>query len=239
MQTNNTAEIAVLIDGENIPAKFFDALVIELQQFAEAKTFRVFGDFTNPAHRDWIDTCRTNGLEAVLHLASIAGKNGTDLIMTIAAMDVLAAGNCGTVVLVSDDSDFVPLARRLRAGGIKVVGAGVKPCKISMTSNFSHWLSLNSQTKPKPSTIVSVKAKSGPMIEDIFPSEKFRKALLTLLKDDALTLSCIGKTMRASYPDIAASVGKGKLKARIKNDTHFNVDGDKVWLNSSKTAGLH
>jgi NYN domain len=239
MSPNTNAEMAVFIDGENIPAKFFEALMIALRPYSAARTIRVFGDFTNPAHRDWTDVCRTQGLEAVLHLPSIAGKNGTDMLMTIAAMDVLATGNFNTIVLVSDDSDFVPLARRLRAGGMNVIGAGVKPNKLSITSNFSQWVFFNPPAEPKRTPVVKIKSQSVQKLEDIFPSEKFRKALLTLLKDDALTLSCIGKTMRTAYPEIAASVGKNKLKLRIKNDAHFRIDGDKVFRTASKAVGFH
>lgn len=51
-------------------------------------------------------------------------KNSTDSAMIIDAMDILYSGNVEGFCLVSSDSDFTKLARRLRESGMFVLGMG-------------------------------------------------------------------------------------------------------------------
>src|SRR5699024_8842932 len=56
--------------------------------------------------------------------AYTSGKNATDSAMIIDAMDILYTGKTDGYVLVSSDSDFTPLAIRLRESGMYVIGIG-------------------------------------------------------------------------------------------------------------------
>ena len=53
-----------------------------------------------------------------------AGKNSTDIALTVDAVDLAVAERPGVVVIASSDSDFAPLVARLRETGCKVVGIG-------------------------------------------------------------------------------------------------------------------
>ena len=55
----------------------------------------------------------------------VTGKNTTDIAMVIGAMDLLHNNMYDALVLVSSDSDFTPLAIRLRESGLYIIGAGV------------------------------------------------------------------------------------------------------------------
>src|SRR5699024_1523912 len=52
------------------------------------------------------------------------GKNATDSALIIDAMDLLYSGNVEGFAIVSSDSDFTPLATRLRESGKRVIGVG-------------------------------------------------------------------------------------------------------------------
>ena len=52
------------------------------------------------------------------------GKDATDMGLIIDAMDLLYSGNFSGFCLVSSDSDFTPLASRIRASGLVVYGFG-------------------------------------------------------------------------------------------------------------------
>lgn len=61
-------------------------------------------------------------------------KNGADIRLSLDAMEDL--GRCahiGTVVIVGGDSDFMPLAQKIRAAGRRVVGVGDR------RSTGRHW----------------------------------------------------------------------------------------------------
>ena len=56
-----------------------------------------------------------------------SAKNGADIRLCLdAAEDAARFGHIGTVVLAGGDSDFMPLAQKLRAMGRRLVGVGVR-----------------------------------------------------------------------------------------------------------------
>lgn len=56
-----------------------------------------------------------------------AAKNGADIRLCLDAMeDVTRFGHIGTVIVVGGDSDFMPLAHKLKAAGLAVVGIGAR-----------------------------------------------------------------------------------------------------------------
>jgi hypothetical protein len=61
-------------------------------------------------------------------------KNGADIRLSLDAMEDLARfPHLGTVVIVGGDSDFMPLAQKIRAAGRRVVGVGDR------RSTSRHW----------------------------------------------------------------------------------------------------
>ena len=54
------------------------------------------------------------------------GKNSSDIRLAIDAVDLLHQSPIDTFVIVSSDSDFIPLVNKLRAAGKTVIGAGHK-----------------------------------------------------------------------------------------------------------------
>ena len=56
-----------------------------------------------------------------------AAKNGADIRLCLDAMeDVARLGHIGTVIVVGGDSDFMPLAHKLKAAGLRLVGIGAR-----------------------------------------------------------------------------------------------------------------
>lgn len=61
-------------------------------------------------------------------------KNGADIRLSLDAMeDLVRFPHLGTVVIVGGDSDFMPLAQKIRAAGRRVVGVGDR------RSTSRHW----------------------------------------------------------------------------------------------------
>ena len=57
-----------------------------------------------------------------------AAKNGADIKLCLDAMeDIGRLGHIGTVVVVSGDSDFMPLSQKVKAAGRTLVGVGARP----------------------------------------------------------------------------------------------------------------
>ena len=115
---------AVLIDADNIPARFAGPILKEITSFGEPALRRVYGDWSADRLRPWSEHVRTLGLVAHQETANTKGKNASDIGLVIDAMDILHTGRFDGFVLVSSDSDFTALANRIREQGLDVIGIG-------------------------------------------------------------------------------------------------------------------
>lgn len=121
--TNGVLRTAILIDGENVSPTTIPSLIGRLGVvWTEADVRRVYADWRVGA-TGWHAACRCHGLQEIQQLALVAGKNATDIAIVVDAMDLVAHG-FEKIVVVSSDSDFSPLAYRLRERGVAYVGVG-------------------------------------------------------------------------------------------------------------------
>ena len=116
--------IALLIDSDNVSAKYFSIILDELSQYGKVTYRRLYGDFTNPKANGWKPALLEYSIEQIQQVAFTAGKNATDSKMIIDAMDILYKGNVDCFCLATSDSDFTNLAMRFRNDNIVVIGAG-------------------------------------------------------------------------------------------------------------------
>jgi uncharacterized LabA/DUF88 family protein len=65
-----------------------------------------------------------HAITPVQQFAYTKGKDATDMILIIDAMDLLYSGALDGFCIVSSDSDFTPLASRIRESGLIVYGFG-------------------------------------------------------------------------------------------------------------------
>ena len=116
--------LAVLVDADNIPAKYAEAIMKEITGLGEPALRRVYGDWSGGHLRHWADKVLELGLVAHQETANTKGKNASDIGLVIDAMDILHSGRFDGFVLVSSDSDFTRLAARIREEGLDVIGIG-------------------------------------------------------------------------------------------------------------------
>ncbi|MFD0979054.1 NYN domain-containing protein [Tropicimonas aquimaris] len=114
--SSHSGPVALLIDGDNISADHAPEILRLARMAGELRILRVYGD-----------ACKLPKWDAVPGLRMVhsgRGKNATDMLLCIEAMEIAFAGVCGTVVLVSSDGDFTHLAQHLRERGVAVLGIG-------------------------------------------------------------------------------------------------------------------
>lgn len=115
---------AVLIDADNVSAKYIKYILDEISNYGVATYKRIYGDWTKPNTASWKDVLLENSVTPVQQYGYTVGKNATDSAMIIDAMDILYSGNVDGFCIVSSDSDFTKLASRLRESGMLIVGMG-------------------------------------------------------------------------------------------------------------------
>jgi hypothetical protein len=96
----------------------------ELASYGTITVKRAYGDWTNPHLNGWREILLGNAISPQQQFAYTSGKNATDSALIIDAMDLLYSGNVEGFAIVSSDSDFTPLATRLRESGKRVIGVG-------------------------------------------------------------------------------------------------------------------
>ena len=122
--TIENLRLAVLIDGDNAPRDCLKSIMEEIAIYGTPMIKRIYGDWASHGLASWKDSLLENAVTPKQQFAYTTGKNATDSAMIIDAMDILYTGKTDGYVLVSSDSDFTPLAIRLRESGMYVIGIG-------------------------------------------------------------------------------------------------------------------
>lgn len=124
MPSPENVRIAVLIDADNTSHRHAEALLEEVAKYGVPTVKRAYGDWTDNHLSGWLSHLPKHGIQPMLQIANIKGKNSTDSALIIDAMDLLYSGNVDAFALVSSDSDFTSLAIRLRGSGRTVFEIG-------------------------------------------------------------------------------------------------------------------
>jgi len=131
----NKFNIAVLIDGDNAQAKLIKEIIEEVSVYGKATIRRVYGDWTNPQMNSWKEKINQYSISPIQKFSYTTGKNSTDSSLIIDAMDILYAGNMEGFCIVSSDSDYTGLAKRIREEGLFVMGIGKRTTPIAFVNS--------------------------------------------------------------------------------------------------------
>lgn len=111
-----TPRLAVLVDGDNISPRHADRVLSEAARRGKIDVARVYVAGLTPS--DWLTAPGYRAIHAG------GGKNASDILLCLDAMELALTGGIEAVVLVSSDRDFSHLALRLRERGVCVPGLG-------------------------------------------------------------------------------------------------------------------
>ena len=116
--------VAVLIDYENVGAETLAGLFDRISDVGRVIVKRAYADWSQVKAKAQ-EQLQELGIEPIQNFhAKGSAKNSSDIRLAIDAVELLYRSPMDVFVIVSADSDFVPLVRQLRAGGKDVIGAG-------------------------------------------------------------------------------------------------------------------
>ena len=210
---------AVLIDADNIPAKYAGAILKEVTSFGEPALRRVYGDWSTGRLKNWSSAVRELGLVAHQETANTVGKNASDIGLVIDAMDILHTGRFDGFVLVSSDSDFTALANRMREQGKDVIGIGEAKAPESLRNVCNRFVLIeNIIDEPQPS---KASGKTDPT--EAVPL--IIRAMDKINSDDEwYTLGQLGQYITRDTPDFdPRTYGKKKLSDLIASLARFET----------------
>ena len=121
--TTSEQTVAILMDFENARDASLQRVLAEAAAFGRVIVRRAYADWTRHAKAQ--NALREAGFEELHQFTTGSGtKNATDIHLAVDAMDLLYTRPIDVYMLVTADSDFAKLARRLREGGKRVIGMG-------------------------------------------------------------------------------------------------------------------
>ena len=186
---NTNYTIALLIDTDNVSSKYMGALEKELIVLGKVTYRRMYGDFARKGAEGWRNIVNEYSITPVQQYTYTTGKNATDSRMVIDAMDILYSRNVNAFCLLSSDSDFTGLAKRLRESNIFVIGAGERKTPQSFVKACDRFFVLEdllSKEESKKKTDGSQKKKVDKPVEQA-PAKKKKSKKETTVEEQPLT----------------------------------------------------
>ena len=123
-ENNITDNIAVYIDGDNASYNDFSFVHKEIKKYGRIIIGRIYGDWSTDAMNGWRNISINNAFESI-NCFSLSRKNSTDIhLICDVLQDLYNNEIVNTYIIVSSDSDFSHVTKRIRAAGKKVIGVG-------------------------------------------------------------------------------------------------------------------
>jgi uncharacterized protein (TIGR00288 family) len=116
--------VALLIDADNASPDSLDPVLTVLAELGTVNIRRAYGNWKKPALNGWEKVIHLHAIEPQQQFDITKGKSATDMKMIIDAMDLIYRGHVHGFGIMSSDSDFMPLAMRIRQDGLPVYGFG-------------------------------------------------------------------------------------------------------------------
>ena len=143
MAEDHNLNIALLIDSDNASPAGIDPVLTVLAELGQVNIRRAYGNWRKTSLKGWVDKMHRYGIEPSQQFDITKGKNATDMKMTIDAMDLLYHGRVQGFGIMSSDSDFMPLAMRIRQDGYPVYGFGGEKTPEAFRQACSRFIDVN------------------------------------------------------------------------------------------------
>lgn len=226
--------IAVLIDGDNAQSKLIKEIIEEVSKYGKATIRRIYGDWTTPQMNSWKTLINQHSINPIQKFSYTTGKNSTDSSLIIDAMDILHSKNIEGFCIVSSDSDYTGLAKRIREEGLFVMGIGekktpeafVKSCEV-----FTYTENLVAK-EPEPSEPKSTKKTTSKPLSKTKKVQLSREDASTINKafeislneEDEAHISKVGANIRKIDPSFdSRTYGFSSLTKLFENLDKFQV----------------
>ena len=204
---------AVLIDADNVAAKYTKYILDEVSNYGIVTYKRVYGDWTRTNLAGWKNMALDNAITPVQQYSYTTGKNATDSAMIIDAMDILYSRNIDGFCIVSSDSDFTRLAIRLRESGMHVIGMGEKktPKPFSTACNAFKYLEILAEEEIQTDAAEKVEMKT------------LESAIIRIISENAnlqeeINIGELGSRLQGRYPDFdVRNYGYSKFSQFLKD----------------------
>jgi len=225
MTENRNLGVALLIDADNLSGDVIEQAVAHLLKTFGAIDFR--RAYSSPQKViEHTELFRRHSIRPMVNLPT--GKNSTDIALAVDAIDLAITEHPDVVVIGSSDSDYAPLAQRLREKGCRVLGIGQagktgveSPLAYDEFIDLAHRKVPPRASPPAPrSRAPAPRAKAPPVA---LPSEvrDILDAVPGLRDGASMQLGEVGEALRAQGILTSKSASPSRLLKRLT--VHFEL----------------
>ena len=213
--TEREDRVAVLVDCDNTTPEILDYALRVVAQFGRVVLRRGYGNHTTLANK-WQEALVRQAFTPCLQYQYASGKNTADIALALDAIEALFDQRADTFCLVTSDSDFAHLCRKLRERGatVHIVGEEKTPDALRNASDqFFEWRKPVAEpvaaTSTEKSALKALPAKSEvAKAETAKPTPKLRPKFVieavSLLASDTpegkVTVSALGSYLKRTNP---------------------------------------
>ena len=135
-------KIAVVIDADNTQISKLEDVFHEISTRGRIVVKRAYGNWHKPTLKNWGEIIKRLAIKAEQQFDYVSGKNATDMALVIDTIELLYTNLYDAFVIVSSDSDYTPLAIKLREAGVYVMGVGEKKNPVAFRNACDEFLFL-------------------------------------------------------------------------------------------------
>ncbi|TXI44471.1 MAG: NYN domain-containing protein [Lysobacter sp.] len=179
--------IALLIDADNASSGTLEYVLEEIANLGVANVRRAYGDWGSGYLKPWRDALLENAIQPLQQIAYSKKGNASDMAMIIDAMDLLYTGRFDAFALMSSDSDFTPLAMRLRAANMLVFGFGKSQTPNAFKAACSTFFHVDNTEEPPLGLLSEKEGTQSSAIEAATITQDRSTSVYTLTSGSAAT----------------------------------------------------
>lgn len=204
--------VALLVDCDNTSPDILDYALKIASQFGRIVLRRGYGNHTTLA-RTWQEALVEKAFTPCLQFQYAAGKNTSDIALGLDALEAMFDGRIDRFCLVTSDSDFAYLCRKLRERGatVSIVGEPKTPAALRNASDqFFEWVPENVEPDRNQGMRCSSAVAGQPGKTVIKRRPRFVVDAVALLAgptpDGRVHLSALGQYLKRTDPAFSPAV---------------------------------
>lgn len=221
-------QVAILIDCDNISPAVLAYAVRVGAQFGRVVVRRGYGNHTTLSNK-WQAALIDHAFTPCLQYQYANGKNTADIALALDAQELFFDARADTFCILTSDSDFSYLCRKLRERGatVYIVGEAKSPKALrNATDQFFEWLPESAEAdQPAAASPASVQAQAAPRAITVRPVPKIRprrvveavQMLGSETPDGKVHLATLGQYLKRTDPGFSpATYGHSGLLDMVK-----------------------
>ena len=229
LNTNNINNIAMLVDCDNVSAKYIGSILNHLSKFGVVNIRRAYGNWKSKNLAKWEKILIEYAITPVQQFDYTKGKNATDIAMVIDIMDLLYTKKLSAIALVTSDSDFTPIVIRTLSDGITVYGYGEDKTPASLENACSEFIFVEKLYSTIEDTQTIIKPQLEKQERSLKEDSKLINTLLKAVKMTAneegwANIAAVGKYISQNSSFSTINYGYQKLGHLMKATNLFDID---------------